>query len=109
MGGNLGVVVVVVCEIHLLRLLGSGPLFVIISRLYLNRTERVRARIFPPPPEGIVQSNRFSRSEVSGNTNMEREGGGRKKNKGKFAGTHVVIGGFEMNRCEAVSGDEVIF
>lgn len=41
---------------------------------------------------------------------MEQEGRGREReNQGKFTGTHVVIGRFEMDRCEAVSGDEVIF
>jgi len=50
---------------------------------------------------------------VSGSTDMEREGRERErereKNKGKFTGTHIVIGGFETDRCETVSGDEIIF
>jgi hypothetical protein len=46
--------------------------------------------------------------DVSGGSNMEREGR-EGENKGKFTGTHVLIGGFEMDRCEAMAGDEVIF
>jgi len=38
-----------------------------------------------------------------------RTGEEKKKNKGKFTGTYVVIGGFEMDRCEVVARDEIFF
>ena len=55
--------VVVMYEIYLLCLLGSGPWSVIISRSHLNRTERVRVGIISTSPSifhlgRIMESNK---------------------------------------------------
>ena len=112
-------------------LVRSGPRSTVISWLHLNRTERIRVRFSLSPLSVFHMGDNVdvcgignfpcstslkgpSGRKAPGTTEPRahggrRRGGGKNENQGKFTGTYVVIGRFEMNRCEAVSRDEVIF
>ena len=58
--------------------------------------------------DNLTGYKRYNRPPQRENREKCEEGGN--KNKVKFvSGTYVVIGGLEMDRCEAVARDEVIF